>query len=561
MNNQKIYAIFSVQKNPVLKSESDNHTITLDQNIVCMKTFRFWDHPWAMALTAPILLALSFPPFDASILQIPAFVLLFRISMISETKREVILYAYPAFVLWNLFSTYWLMMATVAGGVAAILANAAIMLVPLLLIRSLFRTGINPILASVFAASIWVSYEFLHHNWDLSWPWLTLGNGWSNLTGAVQYISFTGVFGISFWVVFSAALFYNYLIKPSKQVLTAGVLAFFLFPVLSVVSMTTMPDKQGEPVEVVIIQPNSDSYQRFGGLSSLDALLDKLLQMSDEARTEQTDIIIWPENAVDSSLPLDNVYFNRIRDSVNVWNTNLLTGTGFVEFYPEDDSPEVVRETQTGRFYNVYNAALYFQPGKETEIYRKGRLVPVVERFPFVEFFQRIDRFGWFDWGSFAGYGLGTTADIFHVNNPKTPALICYDSVFSGWVNEFVNEGANFLTIITNDGWWGDSHGHIQHFAFARLRAIEHRMWIARSANNGISGIISPDGKVQVETEYWTEDAFDFTIYTNEQSTFYSRHGNWPGYLSVLLAIIGIFMMYFPKKSKKDNPKLAQEFC
>ena len=517
-----------------------------------MNSFRFWDHPWALALTAPVLLALSFPPFDISILQIPAFILLFRICMISATKRQVILYTYPSFVLWNLFSTYWLMMATIAGGTAAILANAAIMLVPLLLIRSFFQSEINPILTSLFAAGVWVSYEFLHHNWDLAWPWLTLGNGWSNLTGAIQYISFTGVFAISFWVIFSAALFYNYLIKPSKQILATALIIFFLFPVLSVISMTTMPKEQGEPVEVAIIQPNSDSYQRFGGLPSLEALLDKLLEMSDETRSEHTDIIIWPENAVDSSLPMDNPYYNRIRDSVKIWNTNLLTGTGFVEFYPEENRPDVVRESQTGRFYNVFNAALYFQPEKETEIYRKGRLVPVVERFPFVEFFQKTDRFGWFDWGTLAGYGLGTTADVFHVNNPKTPALICYDSVFSGWVNQFVNEGANFLTIITNDGWWGNSHGHIQHFAFARLRAIEHRMWIARSANNGISGIISPDGKVQVETEYWTEDAFSFTIYTNEQPTFYSRHGNWPGGVSLILTLAGIVMISLKKRHKQS---------
>ncbi|PWG74715.1 apolipoprotein N-acyltransferase, partial [Enterococcus hirae] len=80
-------------------------------------------------------MALSFPPFNVAILQIPALIFLFRIGSISQTKREVIFYAYPSFVLWNLFTTYWLMMATVAGGIAAILANAALMLIPLLLMR------------------------------------------------------------------------------------------------------------------------------------------------------------------------------------------------------------------------------------------------------------------------------------------------------------------------------------------------------------------------------------------------------------------------------------------
>jgi apolipoprotein N-acyltransferase len=103
-----------------------------------------------------------------------------------------------------------------------------------------------------------------------------------------------------------------------------------------------------------------------------------------------------------------------------------------------------------------------------------------------------------------------------------------------------VHEGAGFLTIITNDGWWGDSAGHKQHFAYARLRAIEQRMWIARSANNGISGIISPDGKVQKKTEYWTEDAFTFTIYNSDHQTFYNRFGDWLGYLSLISVVFGL---------------------
>lgn len=515
--------------------------------------FRFWDNKWALSLAAPVLLALSFPPFNASILQIAAFIFLFRVASLCETKRQVVYYAYPAFVLWNLFSTYWLMMATIAGGMAAILANAAIMLIPLLMIRYLFKSGINPLLASYFAASIWVGYEFLHHNWDLSWPWLTLGNGWSNLTGVIQFISFTGVFGISFWVMFSAALFYSWLENPKPVILNTGITIFLLFPLWSAVSMININQYQGEPVEVVIVQPNSDSYIRYGGLPSLNALLDKLLGMSNEARTEHTDVIIWPENAIDSSLSMNSPYFDRMRDSVHVWNTRLITGAGLIDYYDDNPLPEVTRQTQAGAPFNVYNAAVNLQPDGGDQVYKKGRLVPIVERFPFVEFFQRIDHFGWVDWGMNVGYGLGTTADLFHVNGAYTPALICYDSVFSGWVNRFVDEGANFLTIITNDGWWGDSHGHIQHFAFARLRAIEHRMWIARSANNGISGIISPDGKVQIETEYWTEAAFNFTIYTNNRPTFYSRYGNWLGYLSVLIGIAGLLYTRFSTVQKSES--------
>lgn len=508
-----------------------------------------WNRPWILAIAASVLLALSFPPFDIAILQIPAFLCLFRIGFICETKREVILYAYPSFVLWNLFTTYWLMMATIAGGLAAILANAALMLIPLLLIRQFQQSNFHPVLSSFLAASIWVSYEFLHHNWDLSWPWLTLGNAWSNLTGVIQYISVTGVLGISFWVVFTSALLFSYIThSKNRPLLICAVTVFLLFPTFSMLSFMTMHYADEEKVEVTIVQPNSDSYISYGGEGSLDNLLNKLLRLSAEGKMEETDVIIWPENAVDSWMRYNSPQLEVIRDSLQIWDASLITGLGLIEDHNinSQDRPEVVRQFTNGSIYSVFNAALFFQSNQETEVYRKGRLVPIVERFPFVTYFQRLDVFDWVDWGSIVGYGLGLEPTLFTIKEGvQTPALICYDSVFPGWVNQFAHEGAGFLTIITNDGWWGDSAGHVQHFAYARLRAIEQRMWIARAANNGISGIISPDGKVQKDTEYWTEDAFSFTIYNSDYQTFYNQFGDWLGYMSLLTVVFGFIGVRF----------------
>jgi apolipoprotein N-acyltransferase len=341
--------------------------------------------------------------------------------------------------------------------------------------------------------------------------------------------------------------------NQSKQLLITGCVAFLIFPLFSIISLIGIQSGEENPTEVVIIQPKSDSYAQLGGHPSVDSLLAKLLTLSDRERTDQTDLIIWPENAISTSLRLENRYFSRISDSLKVWNTQLITGSGFFDLYEDGDIPQVYRQTQGGEAYNVYNAALFFRPELPTEVYKKGELVPIVERFPFVEFFQKVDYFNWVDWAGLSGYGLGTEANLFDVNGSQTPALICYDSVFPGWVNEFVKDGADFLTIITNDGWWGDSHGHIQHFAFARLRAIEHRMWVARSANNGISGIISPDGKVQHQTEYWVEDAFRFTIYNNTNPTFYSRFGNWIGYLSVILMLFGVVLVNVRRERGTDQ--------
>src|SRR5690625_5619147 len=106
---------------------------------------QFWQSKWMLALSASVLLALSFPPFDLSILQIPALFFMIRAALLSESKKEGLLYTYPGFVLWNLFSTYWLRMATGAGGGAASLANARIMVLPLVLVGAFFRSGLLPV--------------------------------------------------------------------------------------------------------------------------------------------------------------------------------------------------------------------------------------------------------------------------------------------------------------------------------------------------------------------------------------------------------------------------------
>lgn len=513
-----------------------------------MKNFSFWNYPWALSLSAAILLSLSFPPFDLAVLQIPAFIFLFRLAVLSNSTRQLIYYAYPSFVLWNLAVTYWLMMATVAGGLAAILANALLMVIPLVFIRKLFLYKMGSFLTAFLAASFWVTYEFLHHNWDLSWPWLTLGNGWANITGVIQFISFTGVWGISFWIIITAALFFQYISGKQKSLLFGGLTLFLIFPLFSAISLLSYQQNEQNPVEVAIVQPNSDSYEDFGGLSSLDELVQKLLTLSGDAVTPDTDVLIWPENALDANLPFENYHFSRIKDSLDTWNTSLITGTGYVDFYDLQDQPEVFRQSSNGNAYNIYNSAFHLRPDQPNALYKKGKLVPIVERMPFVEFLQRIDVLNLVNWGANSGYGLGTEATVFEVNDQKTPALICYDSVFPGWVNKFVNQGAGFITIITNDGWWGNSSGHIQHFAYARLRAVEHRQWVARSANNGISGIIAPDGGIELETEYWTEAAFSHTIYSTDKKTVYSTFGDWLGLLLTATSVFGFVWLRVQKK-------------
>ncbi len=508
----------------------------------------FWNQPWSLSITAGILLGLSWPPVDLPILQFVAFIFLFRLAELSDGWRDLFIKSYVSFVIWNIITTYWLMMATISGGVAAILANSFLMVLPLLAIRKLMQLRLHLLWTALLAGSVWVSYEFLHHQWDLAWPWLSLGNGWSNATMIIQYISYTGFLGISFWVIAVSTAAWKMISIPNRNHFVWTTTLFLLFPLLSLISWATWQEEPSGELNVAIVQPNLDSYLDYGGLESTDKVIQLLMEVSDSIRTDDTDLIIWPENAIETAIPVQNRFNEQIRDSLVRWNTQLITGAGFIDNYENVPPPPVVRGRFGNRSFNVYNAAFHYDRPGLMNIYKKNKLVPVVERFPFVETFNRLDRLDWISWGEVAGYGIGLDANNFQIGDYKTPALICYDSVFPQWAGEFVRNGAGFLTIITNDGWWGKTSGHVQHFAYARLRAIEFRQWVARSANNGISGIIAPDGSVKVETDYWVRTGFTHTIYPTEKLTFFARHGMAFNGLMLLGAAITLLLLYIKRE-------------
>lgn len=505
----------------------------------------FWNKKWALSLVTGVLLGLSWPPIPLPFLVFPAFVLLFRLIDLCGSAREAAYWSYLAFVIWNVITTYWLVMATTAGGIAAILANAAVMTLPVMLIYLAQKKISNHWLIALFQTAFWVSYEYLHHHWDLAWPWLAVGNAWANVPELVQYISATGYLGISFWVVLVGALTYQAIKLEHKSVgITAAVIAL-AFPILSFIQLQFLNLESGRSVETVVVQPNFDSYQDYGGFQTPRQALDLLIHITDSAKTDSTKLVVWPENGLHpyvASRPVNDRASNAIKPRLLAksaqWNATIIAGTAYYEYFSQGNVPVLPRMSGSTP-YLAYNSALAFQPDSTIAIYRKYNLVPIVERVPFVHFLNAIDIGGFVNWANNQGFGKGYKADQFHISSTKTPALICYDSVFPGWVRKFVTNGAGFITIITNDGWWGNTSGHEQHFAYARLRALEFRRWIVRSANNGISGIIAPDGSIKVETEYWTRTAFRYQVPVKKEMTLYARLGDWLPVTMLFLSLIG----------------------
>ena len=136
---------------------------------------------------------------------------------------------------------------------------------------------------------------------------------------------------------------------------------------------------------------------------------------------------------------------------------------------------------------------------------------------------------------------LGTQKDrsvFFSKDKIGAAPVICYESIFGEFVGEYIKNGADFIFIITNDGWWGNTPGHRQHLEYARLRAIETRRSIARAANTGISGFIDQKGQMIVQNKYWIEDAINRKIKSNKALTFYVIYGDYLGRIAFGISIV-----------------------
>jgi apolipoprotein N-acyltransferase len=132
-------------------------------------------------------------------------------------------------------------------------------------------------------------------------------------------------------------------------------------------------------------------------------------------------------------------------------------------------------------------------------------------------------------------------------------SLVCYESVYGEFIAQFVQQGAQALFVITNDGWWDDTPGYKQHFDFSRLRALETRRSVARSANTGISGIINQRGEVEQFTKWDEQVAIKAKINLNDEQTVYVQYGDMIGrtawFVTILVMILAIakFLRKFGK--------------
>ncbi len=496
---------------------------------------------------------------------------------------------------WNILSTWWVLNATIVGGIAAILLNALFMALVLVFFHYV-RMKTNNLTGYSAFIILWVSFEYFHLNWQCSWPWLTLGNGFANWANCVQWYEYTGVLGGSLWILGSNIVFTRLVKriwidktevkveaeaetvqKKSKRNAILAAISIVVVPLIlsAIVGMVydlnhviiKVPVKKGirDPniVNVVVVQPNIDPYnEKFSG--NFMAQLNKMLALADSKVDSTTDYVVFPETALTDP----NIWENNwdANPSIVVLKNymarhphlSLVTGASTNRDYSKGDSlPESARKyIDGGGYYDSYNTAIQMNSNYKLQYYHKSKLVPGVESMPFQKLLGPIADLAFKLGGASGTLGTQKEPSVFYNPNSKIKVgvAICYESIYGEYIGEYVQKGANLIFIITNDGWWQDTPGYRQHLCYARLRAIENRRCIARAANTGISAFIDAKGNITQHTEWWQPAVLSDRLVVYSGLTFYAQYGDYFGRAACWLCIpLLLFLLVSIINKRKTN--------
>ena len=513
-----------------------------------MRNHKLMYNNYLFGIFAGIFLTLSYPPFSLSWLIFIGFFIILHCLLITDNKERWITLSI-ILLIWNTGTSYWLSYATFWGGISTIIANSLIFISTLGLIRIVLQKVSSYLVICILVPAIWTASEYVFSLWDLAWPWLNLAYAFSDWPSIVQYIAITGHLGISWWIVTGSCLMFISLRKQKTRYLIFIWGIFVLLPIGSLIHYLLIDEQTSRNnIKVGIIQPNFHSYIPSYGFNNKNEAVEHLFQLIGKVIQEDSaEIILMPENSLPYSITSTSPLLEQLKQKAK--NTSLIFGAQY--HIKKKNSPLDTTYHHPTYNYDRYVAALVIDSQNPIQFHFKQHLVPIVERTPYINILRQGDIFNFIDWDKIKGFSKKGHIRPISIKDTYTTIMICYESLFpSSFIRTLAtpNSSVGFISIITNDGWWGESSGHEQHFAYNKLRAIELGRWIARSANNGISGFISPKGNVIYKTEYDTEETIVYPIDLLSDHTLYVLWGNWFPKLCVVISIIGVIIILWRKQ-------------
>jgi apolipoprotein N-acyltransferase len=508
------------------------------------------------ALLSGVLLFLSFPKFGTGVLAWIAFIPLLH-ALREKTPSQGFLTGFTSGFIAYIGIIYWIAYVVVHYGYLPLPVGIAVMLLLsayLALYVALFAAGVvyfqgrgvSPILA---APLLWTSLEYARSHLLTGFPWENLGYSQYLFAPLIQVADITGVFGLSFVIVFINVVIYDVLQawrsrkdrKRRIRRIKAGLItACLLMLILFGYGIFRLQDvgkslSQAPPMPVSLIQGNIDQSVKWHPAFQ-EETIRIYTALSRQAAPTGNGLIVWPETATP--------FFFQDQDEMTRDVTSLPIRTGNWLLF---GGPSYQRD---GKGLALLNSAFLLSPeGRIAGRYDKVHLVPYGEYVPLRRFFPFINKLvaGIGDFRSGPGYEPLTmqTAGV----PQKLGVMICYEGILPEAGRMYRKQGAGLLVNITNDAWFGSTSAPYQHLSMTAFRSVENRLYLIRAANTGISAIIDPAGRIKASSALFEKATITGTVRFMDRSTFYSRYGDVFVY-GCILGMILIWTMTIKRRSR-----------
>ena len=389
-----------------------------------------------------------------------------------------------------------------------------------LLSASVRRLGTRGLM---LAPPLWVAGEFARGHVLGGFPWIPLGSAVVTLVPIAQLASLVGVYGVSFFLMIQGVLVARAITGAARERLVCGVTAAALLTAVSGWGSWRVAEarltREGTPATVGLVQANVSQVDKWNPRMAGE-IVRRYDVLTRQAASGGADVVLWPESATPYFFNEDPVEAESIRALVRATGVPLLFGTDEIE----RGSPD--------RYFN--SAMLLDRAGAVAAVYRKIKLVPFGEYVPMrsLLFFVRplVE--------AVSDFTPGERVTMLPVGEHMASTAICYEVVYPDLTRQAVLEGAELLTTITNDGWYGDSSAPYQHFDLASMRAIEQGRYLARAANTGISGVVDPYGRTVARTQVFEETVVIAEVRFLQSRTLYATIGDIVAQASLVGAVL-----------------------
>jgi apolipoprotein N-acyltransferase len=395
---------------------------------------------------------------------------------------------------------------------------------------------VGPGWALALAPALWVAGEWIRGRLMGGFPWGLLGYSQHTTLAVIQIAELGGVYAVSLLVVaVNCALAAGLGLGLRRAV--PGAAASGLLLLLSLAFGWWILGREARPpaaqavrsVDVAVIQPSIQQTLKWDPARHAEtmAIYEQLTREAAQPRGgARPAVVLWPETAATIFLRGDRELLARLTQLSAELDTPLLIGS---------------IDRQPGPRGKYLNSAFFLTGQGIRAKYDKIHLVPFGEYVPLSGLIGFVR--GWAEFIS--DFGAGEAHTVFPLAGAPFGAVICYEVIFPELFRDFVVSGAGFMSNITNDAWFGETSGPWQHLAMLPLRAVEHRVAIARAANTGVSAFVAPTGRLTGSLTLFERAVLRMPVELRRRTTLYTRWGDWLAYLCLGVSALGLGLSLF----------------